>query len=453
MLIRFHVGNFLSFREEVEFSMISGLSRLHPGHKVEPKKPRDFSLLRTAVIYGANASGKSNFIKAIQFARKLITNSPGIDQSIPVRQYKLSNQSLQKPCSFRFEIMLGFKSYDYGFSVIKKRIVNEWLYEITRDSERMLFERVDSKVRLGKIRYNQFGEGYSVSKQKQRLQFVADDTRENQLFFTATIERKQPYFRELFHWFASNLFVIRPDYKFFALEHELSADKVFFREFEFYLKKLDTGIEGIELVPVELDSLFKKYNNIEIGKVVDKIKLNSRAIISAPDGIRYSVKKIKSGEIILEKLMTKHRKNEGDGYELFEISEESQGTQRLMDLIPAFIIMSQKGGTFFIDELGRSLHSTLSYQLLEVFLKSKRFKNSQLILTTHDLGLMSFELLRKDEIWFIEKSSDGDSSIFSLEEFKQVRYDKDIRKDYLLGRYRAVPQIDKRLFESQLSFN
>ena len=139
-------------------------------------------------------------------------------------------------------------------------------------------------------------------------------------------------------------------------------------------------------------------------------------------------------------------------FEFFEINWESQGTQRLMDLIPMLFLMKEQSSTFIIDEIARSLHPEVSYQFVKLILENPSFSNSQLIFTTHEDYLMDFELLRKDEIWFVEKNKFGESSTYSLEEFKP-RYDKDIRKGYHQGRFGGVPKINRtglsQLFPAQ----
>jgi uncharacterized protein len=156
--------------------------------------------------------------------------------------------------------------------------------------------------------------------------------------------------------------------------------------------------------------------------------------------------------------MTKHKKKASkalnlfgdDQFEFFEINWESQGTQRLLDLIPMLFLMKNSSSTIIVDELARSLHPELSYGLVRSILDNKLNFKSQLIFTSHEDYLLDFELLRRDEVWFVDKNSNGESSIYSLEEFKP-RYDKDIRKGYLTGRFGAIPVLDYKGLSEVLS--
>src|SRR5690606_35813285 len=190
MLIRFFVDNFLSFREEQEFSMLPGRSYQHPHHIIKGDDGTEFSLLRMAAIFGKNASGKSNFINAVEFARNLIIDGPSTSGTIPVRPFRLDRKLRSKPSRFQFQIHINGRSFDYGFSVNRKEVVEEWLYEIRKSSEKVLFERKANKIELGEIDYSVgLKESDKVTTEKQaeqRLVFVGEDTRDNQLFLSAT---------------------------------------------------------------------------------------------------------------------------------------------------------------------------------------------------------------------------------------------------------------------------
>lgn len=459
MLIRFTFNNFLSFKDEAELSMVAGRSLQHPEHKVKTNKTSTPKILRTAAIFGKNASGKSNFIKAISFARDLIIRSPDLNRSIPVRPYRLDETYLSTPSTFRFELMLDNKIYDYGFSLTRTEIVEEWLYEIRSKSEVLLFRRKGDKISLGKVDYSKSLDVINptnelLNQQMQRLYFVGEDTRNNQLFLTASIEREQPYFKPIYDWFSSSLFIIRPDSKYLGTEFQLiegEGSNNFSQDFEKILKQLDTDIEGIHLDEVDVDKGFiKAYPNLDLQDLIDKIEFGTKAMFPMPDQRRFAIKKDQNGMVTCYKLMTKHKKklspqnslSENDDYDLFEINWESQGTQRLLDLIPYLFLMRNSSSTFIIDELARSLHPEISYQLVKSILENRKLVSSQLIFSTHEDYLLSFDLLRRDEIWFVGKKSYCESSLYSLEEFKP-RYDKDIRRGYLKGRFGGVPLVDQ----------
>ncbi|MEA2008834.1 MAG: AAA family ATPase, partial [Chloroflexota bacterium] len=210
MLIRFHVSNFLSFDEEVELSMIPGKTRKHPGHIVKGDGRHNIDILRSAIIYGANASGKSNLVKAMEFARNLIVEGTRAKESIPRTRFKLKEETLNKPSKFEFEFKVGERCYVYGFELDRQRIYEEWLYEIRKTTETMLFEReTDSlgktTVEFGKIEVKD-------EKEREYLDLYAGGMgiRPNQLFLTESVDRDVQSFQSAYKWFVEKLIIIFP---------------------------------------------------------------------------------------------------------------------------------------------------------------------------------------------------------------------------------------------------
>ena len=158
--------------------------------------------------------------------------------------------------------------------------------------------------------------------------------------------------------------------------------------------------------------------------------------------VTYAIIKDENNKIKTYCLTSKHKMIDSDSFAYFEINEESDGTQRLIDLIPAIIDLFKGNKVFVIDELDRSLHPKLSNSILNIFLNGTSNVKSQLIVTTHETSLLNLKNIRKDEIWFIEKNKNGEASLYSLEEFKP-RFDKEIRKNYLLGRFGAIPNVSE----------
>lgn len=194
-------------------------------------------------------------------------------------------------------------------------------------------------------------------------------------------------------------------------------------------------------------------------ETIEDIAPQSKVLLPIPDDRRFAIIKNKAGEISCYKLMTKHKKRirakEGlfetmEECVLFELNWESQGTQRLMDLVPSLFIMKNSSSTIFIDEIARSLHPELSYKLIKLILSNENLFRSQIIFTSHEDYLLDFELLRRDEIWFVDKNKNEESSLYSLEAFKP-RYDADIRKGYLQGRFGGIPVINEERIEYLLS--
>lgn len=435
MLIRFSVSNFLSFNEEVELSMIPGKSRKHPDHVVSSGNRKTGRVLKAAVIYGANAAGKSNLIKAIHFARWVVVRGVQARRLFPIKTFRFDPECDTKPCTFQFEFNYKSRSYSYGFSLDTQRIHEEWLYEITSTSEKPIFERTTSDE--GKVQVDFVGVKFRDREEQEYLQFIGKGTRINGLFLTETIDRGINRFREIFDWFSNVLVVISPNSQRMNLESEFMTDPGFNEYFQNLLRSFDTGISSIELVDLDFttDPSIPSELRAELEEQLRE-KENVKSSVSLGPGRNFLLLKNEEGVIEGKKFMTVHKYRSGKA--LLESFEESDGTQRLFHLIPALIDLLQGERVVVIDEIDRSLHPQLSYRILDMFLQAKGQMKSQMIVTTHESHLLDLALLRRDEIWFVEKDNEGQSTVYSLEEFTP-RYDKDIQKGYLLGRFGAIP--------------
>ena len=437
MFIRFLVENFLSFGAETEFSMVAGKAQQHPHHLTKLQKPTNLKLLKAGVIYGANASGKSNLVKAIAYARDRILQGTRPKQLIPFSPFRFDRESQSKPSKFTFEFSTGDTSYNYGFSLDAQRIHEEWLYELTATSERQIFERKTSANDEVEINFNI---KFDSKDDENFLRFVARGTRPNQLFLTETIERNVEHFADVYNWFNYSLMIVYPHSRIRGLPIHFHMENDFKHGFIELLKLFDTGISGVELQPVDIENepIPPHILNDVRQDMPDAENTEASSFVApydTPSGQFHLVTVNLQGKIVEAfKIMTKHKTTDEPTY--FDISEESDGTQRLFDIIPLLIEMMNSEKVFIVDELDRSLHPHLSRNILELFLNTDT--KSQLIVTTHESSLLDLDLLRRDEIWFIEKDKDGKSSAYSLEEYAP-RHDTDIRKGYLLGRYGAIP--------------
>ena len=448
MLIRFSVENFLSFKDEVEFSMVAGRTRKHRDHIITTGKRNDIRLLKTGVIYGANASGKSNLIKAMAFARDLIVKGTHRKQNIPATPHRLNLITENKSSKFQFEIKYKTKLYIYGFEVDSMRVLSEWLYEIRPAVEKLIFERKTdldgrTKVEFGKI-------SLTVKEQNQGfLNYVAAETRRNQLFLAESIDRNISYFEDVYDWFDKALTLIFPDTKPSAgVVMRFMESAEFKQKYRDILGLLDLGIDDIDLPEFDFDAETRLPDEIK-----DQIKQNilempqeseGKVVIYIPQ-LDIVIVVESDNQFKAYKFMTVHQIKHENRNVLFELTEESDGTQRLFELIPALLgsLHSDHERVFVIDELDRSLHAHLSYKVLELFLNNSGLSSSQMIVTTHEANLLDLDLLRRDEIWFIEKDAGGASTVFSLEEF-HPRHHKDVRKSYLQGRFGAIPLLPSR---------
>jgi AAA15 family ATPase/GTPase len=429
MLKRFTVENFSSFKEKNILDLTAGRTEVLQEHIVSFDKVK---ILKSAIIYGANASGKSNLIKAIDFAKKIIEdNLSNINTN--KKYFRLDKTSKNRLTEFVFEIEIEEKFYNYGFNVLldKKKINEEWLYEISSKSSNKIFSRENNSIELGKI--------LTKKSIKNRFEIYAEDMKNqtHQLFLTE-IAKKQlddenvKIFNNLYKWFTDKLIIIYPNTKFNPVSLIISDTKLI-DQFKKYLKRFDTGIEDITTIEEDFKKALKDIPDDIVNNIENDLNSKEKAnvLLTSSEG-NFIINKDENGEIIVKKLGLIHKSDIDD---IFELKDESDGTKRLFDFIPLISKFSDDY-TILIDEFDRSLHPKLTKVFFELFYKTSN--KTQIITTTHESNLLDLELIRRDEIWFVEKDKYGASKLFSLNQFKE-RYDKKIAKSYLLGRYGAVP--------------
>ena len=458
MLIRFIVSNFLSFNKRQEFSMISGKRiRSHKDHVIDDKK---IKILKFTEVFGANAAGKSNLVESMEFARQTILSRLPYNHS---RKYcRINEENREIPSLFEFEIKIGLKYYAYGFKVIlsKSSIVEEWLYQIdpkkdvkpiyTRDIREKQFEPGQG---LSKDLHDFLTKhGDSIKSDDQKL-FLTEINRYNTDFFQANECSWE--LRDVYYWFVNSLDINYPNrpigsQSYFMVDKDIESINNIISSFglgiiEFQRKT--TTLEEIShiipggLFPKIFEDVSDKYeqklthNNSE-----EKLKKNlSSMFIRINKEFFIMTIDPKTSQPSFQKIQFKHIA-EGS---MFDWSEESDGTIRMLDLLE--VLFAAKNETqdkiFVIDEINRSLHPQLTYKLIENFLKTAK-NNIQLIVTTHESHLLDLKMLRRDEIWFIDKNQLGESSIYSLDAFS-VRFDKHIGKAYFDGRYGGIPLFDR----------
>lgn len=446
MLIRFTVENFLSFRDRQTLSLLPGKGTLKAHHKSTPVN--GISVLKTALVFGANASGKSNLIKAAAFARNLILNGTKPDQPITQNFFKLDPARENQPAYFDFEIQHQGKNFAYGFQCNEREILEEWLFELTRRGMKRIFERTNT---------THYELDYLLRKnpakmEQQFLEFTARSTPRNQLLLTHVRNTNVPDnttniapLYSVLDWFQNTLNVVYPSSKNLGKTFEIFANRNLKSVFDDFLTYCDTGIDGVEFEQIDPSKLDVDQNLLlEIQAELRNLKSEkTTAFVANPQqNTYYLVQREPSGNLTYRVLRTKHRLA-GGGYRLFDLKDESDGTRRILDLIPLVVDFLQGGNVYLVDEIERSLHPNLVCEVLDFLLDQCASVNSQLIATSHEATLLNQDIIRKDEVWFTTKNPLGGTELHALDEYA-VRFDKDILKDYLLGRYRGTPKLGNR---------
>ena len=454
MFIGFSVSNFLSFKTTQTMSMIASKVARHKQHILMGNGKK---VLKTGLIYGANAGGKSNFIKAIDFSRDIILE--GLEQvDLNKKYFRIDTSNYKVPGVFEYRLMTqSGKEYSYGIAIsyAEKEIISEWLIRIEKNgSETFVFNRdinedgeniTESEIKYEnreeairwQVYLEDFGKNISDSlKKKTILSDIAERSGKQVGIFKEILD--------VYNWFQS-IIILFPTSQYSGLNQMIEKENVrqFFSKMMQYF---DTGIMSVESKQgsMDFDKIFEGISAEYAEKLKIKISndITNESVLCKVNNQIYSLKKDDDGNIITTKMMQNH----GNGQDLFEYADESDGTKRLFDLIPLFY--EHNGNrVIFIDEIDRSLHTNLTRRFLELFYKLTERDNSQLIATTHDSNLLDLDLIRQDEIWFVERVKDQSSRMYSLNRYKE-RYDKRVDKEYLLGRYEAVPVFNEEFLEA-----
>ena len=418
MLIEFSVGNFRSFYTPVTLSMLA--SKLRESDALD----RDavfhagrWSLLRSAAVFGANASGKSNLIRALSFMKRFVLDSATrlqVGDSTRVSRFALFPQAKQEPAMFQIVFMVEGVQYRYGFELDEQRVRSEWLYRTVQREARM-FVRED----------DEFDIAVSLRKEARGVERL---TRENALFLSVLAQFNSATAGSILQWFRDKLGVISgisdENYLPYTLQR-IEEDKQFQDRVRALIRLADVGITDVwietipfqdDAVPAKLRLLFEKLAELEDDSVPEALK---RAKMTHP----LFENGLPAGKID------------------FDIDEESAGTQKFLALLGPVIDTLERGGILAIDEFEASLHPLLTRELVRLFNSPiANAHQAQFIFATHDVELLSEQLLRRDQIWFTEKSRYGETELYSLAEMKE-RKDASYLKNYLLGRYGAVPYL------------
>ena len=403
MLIRFSFKNFKSFKNENCLDMEATSLK---EHEYNVAKTENGEYLKVSAIYGANASGKTNVLQAFDYMKKRILVSDDSKKNSPIDEDNIYSFMINNdPIALEVEILAkNNKIYKYGFEVLKDTIISEWLFEKRVNKFYAIFERENNNVSM---------------KPNKISELVNIDERTLFLNIYSKIDRNNVDFSNVYDWFVNSMYLDlgNPNFERFInnrVSLKILSDENYKKELLKFIKTFDSGIEGIKTTPDSLEAV--KSNN---------------------------------GIIDIEVL---HRGENGE-LKALPFYLESNGTRKMFHLFDFFIDALKNGMVLFVDELDAKLHPLLTRYIINLFHNSQtNIENGQLIYSTHDTVNLNKETFRRDEIWFAEKDKDGISEIYALSDYileddkntgKKVRNDATYNKDYLTGRYGAIPVLEE----------
>ena len=427
MLIEFSVGNYRSFKDTVTFSMRA--AKLYSKDKQLDKDAvfpvrNKLGLLKSAAIYGANASGKSNLIAALRFMLFTVLSFRQISIRPKLTPFILNTETENGPSYFQIIFSLDNKIYRYGFEIDKNKIHAEWLYH-RGERETALFLREEQEFELSGV----FKEGKDLT----------DKTRPDVLFLSVVDQFNGTISGSILRWFNHRLRVISglSDNDYIHFTARLMDENAQAREeIIAFVKALDVGIVNIQKSQRSIESQFPD-------NALDNMHEKMRELLLDPE-IRQN-----SEKLLFD---TQHKKYNGakeEGTALLRLEQESEGTRKLFFLAGLLLNTLQTGSILIIDEFDARLHPLLSAEIIRLFRSHESNPlNAQLIFSTHDTNLLDKDCFRRDQIWFTEKNRYGATDLYSLSEYK-VRNDASYAKDYISGKYGAIPYLGniEQLFE------
>lgn len=427
MIIRFTVSNFLSFKEETEFNMLTGDIKRHPHHVY---KHPNVDVLRAAAIYGANGAGKSNLIKAIDFLKRLVLGENVLSS---YQKFKLSKEFSNKPSELGIEFDINGVVYAYGIVFNYERVLEEWLYKVTFDKEdELIFTRHTDENKVSKLNFNE--KYLQTEKDRYFVEFYEKELLTANITFISTT--KNEHFEEILsikRWFKENITLITPTSRPLGYYKKVFEMEELKTSFNTMIPQFSTGLKKIDFIKKEIneENAIKTLGNVKF----DFLKKNPKHCFIPSLKKNIYIYTCENEKIYQNELVGFH--NSTDGFIQFHLDEESDGTIRLLDFISLIFDIRDKDGLIIIDEIDRSIHPSLTKVFLSKLMEIPKTKG-QIIFTTHESNLLDLDIFRQDEIWFAEKNNEGATQLYPLSDFK-TRADLDIRKGYLNGRFGAIP--------------
>ena len=426
MLIQFSVKNYKCFKEEAKLSMVaSNYDRTTRWTDNVIEVPKfNLNLLRSAVIYGANASGKSRLLDAMAFMQRFIFSSQKdtqVGELIKTEAFKLNTETENQPSLFEINFIIDNELFRYGFEVTQKAVVSEWLYHRPNTKEVELFYR-DYQT-------------FDVHKKEKKLKLLVDNdmVRDNALLLSVAAQNNDKFAIKILNWIRMHFNILTEDSRFLGYSISKLNKKDSKHEILQFLKNADFNIVDLKPVVVNAEELPN-----EMPKRLKELLL----------------KKInEDGDSVFSDVSVFHKKydvdNKAVGVENFSLDDnESLGTKRFFALSGPIINTLKDGKALIIDELDAKLHPNLVSKVVSFFnAMDTNPHNAQLIFNTHDRSLMSSELFRRDQVWFTKKDRYGAVTLYSLDGFKtdngeKARNREDYETNYARGKYGAIPYLN-----------
>lgn len=433
MLIRFVIENMFSFGDRKEFTTIPNKKlRTLQYHKYNVD---GFEILKLSSIYGANGAGKSNLIKSLFQFQKLITGEE-IPFKLKNTQFKFGNQKEQ---ILAVEFIQDNTPLYYGMVLSEDKISTEELYVsgLGKKEDKLIYERktVDKKTTIKFLDDFENDEKSQVLKDVLLEEFI----KPNEPVLKLLSNRENKFLKDVkkaYGWFSETLQIITPESKPRALAHKIDTDIEFKKYAEDLMCSFNIGIKSLGTEKKNIREFFGEDNDKELDKLIKEVEDSPKKMLGLRSSRGDELILVKENDTIWVKtLKIEHSSNNNSAF--FDLNEESDGTIRLLDFVPAFknVISSKK--VYIVDEIERSIHPLLIKELVKKFSLDNKTQG-QLIFTTHESNLLDQEIFRQDEIWFAEKDFNSSTDLYSLSDFKEHKT-IDIRKGYLNGRYGSIP--------------
>lgn len=441
MLLKYSVSNFKSIGHNIDFSMFPTKPDIDEKYtKTIQTKAGAWKILKRGAFYGPNASGKSSFVESIDYARSFVVDGTPSGKGTGLNQFKGDFEDLDGQSVFQFTFLAEDNEiYEYGFSLDGRQVYEEWLMLLTQNGFAPLFERQTDTEEKTKIEITStFARKNSKNRNlAELLKETIKEKQKNQLFLYKLYDNGVKRVESVMEWFRS-IQVIFPNTKIRFLPIRISRDTDFQKFISDSLNKMDTGVVRVSAVSDEIDFHdFAEKSHLP-KKLIQDVEEKGHGMFHI-GGKYYLFGEKKENRMMLVQIKFEHRLNSKSVE--FDLEDESDGTQRLLDLLPMLFAMDKKAASLYlVDEIDRSLHTSLSKYLLRLFLDRSADTNNQIIYTAHDVNLIDLNSFSQDEIWFVEKKLTGETTIKPMSDF-DINEDRDVLKAYLNGRFGAVPVI------------